>query len=37
MKREHTAVAKQTGKVAMEGPACELADNDQVRRAYLGG
>lgn len=31
------AYVLETGKVAMEGPACELADNDQVRRAYLGG
>lgn len=31
------AYVLETGKVAMEGPASELADNDQVRRAYLGG
>ena len=27
----------ETGRVVMQGSAAELADNDEVRRAYLGG
>jgi branched-chain amino acid transport system ATP-binding protein len=27
----------ETGRVVMHGPAAELADNEDVRRAYLGG
>ena len=26
----------ETGRIALEGPAAELADNPEVRRAYLG-
>jgi branched-chain amino acid transport system ATP-binding protein len=31
------AYVLETGRIAMEGPASELADNDEVRKAYLGG
>lgn len=31
------AYVLETGKVAMQGPAAELADNEEVKRAYLGG
>lgn len=27
----------ETGRIVMHGPAAELADNEDVRRAYLGG
>jgi branched-chain amino acid transport system ATP-binding protein len=27
----------ETGRVVLEGPARDLLDNDEVRRAYLGG
>jgi branched-chain amino acid transport system ATP-binding protein len=27
----------ETGKIALEGASSELAENDDVRRAYLGG
>ena len=30
------AYVMETGRIAMTGPAAELLDNDQVRRAYLG-
>ena len=30
------AYVLETGKVALEGPARELHDNDHVRAAYLG-
>jgi branched-chain amino acid transport system ATP-binding protein len=33
---EHAYVLE-TGQIVMEGPAQELADNDEVRKAYLGG
>jgi len=26
----------ETGRITLEGPASELADNDEVRKAYLG-
>jgi ABC-type lipopolysaccharide export system ATPase subunit len=26
----------ETGLITLEGPANELADNDEVRKAYLG-
>ena len=26
----------ETGKIALEGPAKELRENEQVRKAYLG-
>ncbi len=31
------AYVLETGKIVMSGDAKELADNDQVRKAYLGG
>jgi branched-chain amino acid transport system ATP-binding protein len=31
-----TAVVMETGRIALAGPAAELADRDEVRRAYLG-
>ncbi|MEM7222028.1 MAG: ABC transporter ATP-binding protein [Pseudomonadota bacterium] len=31
------AYVLETGRVALEGPASELHENDHVRRAYLGG
>jgi branched-chain amino acid transport system ATP-binding protein len=31
------AYVLETGKVRLSGPAVELADNPQVRAAYLGG
>jgi branched-chain amino acid transport system ATP-binding protein len=31
------AYVMETGRVVLEGPARDLLDNDQVRRAYLGG
>lgn len=31
------AYVLETGKVAMQGPAKELADNEEVKQAYLGG
>jgi len=31
------AYVLETGRVALEGPAAELHENDHVRRAYLGG
>ncbi|MDR1710640.1 MAG: ABC transporter ATP-binding protein [Propionibacteriaceae bacterium] len=31
------AYVLETGQIVMEGPAAELADNDEVRKAYLGG
>lgn len=27
----------ETGRVVMQGPAAELAGNEDIRRAYLGG
>lgn len=27
----------ETGRIVLHGPATELADNEDVRRAYLGG
>ncbi len=33
----HRAYVLETGKVVLEGPARELAQNEQVRKAYLGG
>ncbi len=32
----HRAYVLEVGKIAMEGPAAELAKSDEVRRAYLG-
>jgi len=31
------AYVMETGRVVLEGAARDLLDNDQVRRAYLGG
>lgn len=31
------AYVLETGRIALEGPAKELADNPQVQKAYLGG
>jgi len=31
------AYVMETGRITLEGPARELLDNEQVRRAYLGG
>jgi branched-chain amino acid transport system ATP-binding protein len=33
----HRAYVIETGRVALEGPAAALKDNDHVRRIYLGG
>jgi branched-chain amino acid transport system ATP-binding protein len=32
----HRAVVLETGRVAMSGPAADLAKSDEVRKAYLG-
>ena len=32
----HYAYVLETGLIALEGPAAELAKNDQVRKSYLG-
>ncbi len=36
LKVAHRAYVVQVGKIVMEGPAAELAANDEVRKAYLG-
>jgi branched-chain amino acid transport system ATP-binding protein len=36
LKVAHRAYVVQVGKIIMEGPASELAANDEVRKAYLG-
>jgi len=33
----HRAYVLETGKIVLEGPAQDLAQNEQVRKAYLGG
>lgn len=33
----HRAYVLETGKIVLEGPAAELAQNEQVKKAYLGG
>lgn len=33
----HRAYVLETGRITLEGPAKELADNPQVQKAYLGG
>ena len=33
----HRAYVLETGKIVLEGPAAELAQNQQIRKAYLGG
>lgn len=33
----HRAYVLETGKIVLEGPAKDLAQNEQVRKAYLGG
>jgi branched-chain amino acid transport system ATP-binding protein len=37
LKLARFAYVLETGRVALEGPAHELHDNEHVRRAYLGG
>ncbi|HEX4173373.1 MAG TPA: ABC transporter ATP-binding protein, partial [Acetobacteraceae bacterium] len=32
----HRAYVLQTGRIVLSGPAAEIADDDAVRRAYLG-
>ena len=32
----HSAYVLETGKIVLEGPAKELAENEEVKRAYLG-
>jgi branched-chain amino acid transport system ATP-binding protein len=36
LKVAHRAYVLEVGKIAMEGPAAELAASDEVRKAYLG-
>ena len=36
LKVAHRAYVVQVGRIIMEGPAAELAANDEVRKAYLG-
>ena len=36
LKVAHHAYVLETGEVAMQGPAAELAQSDEVRKAYLG-
>ncbi len=33
----HRAYVLETGRIVLEGPAKELAQNEQIRKAYLGG
>ena len=33
----HRAYVIETGQIKLDGPCCELANNEQVRSAYLGG
>lgn len=33
----HKAYVLETGQISLSGPAIELANNEQVRKAYLGG
>jgi branched-chain amino acid transport system ATP-binding protein len=33
----HRAYVLETGKIVLQGPASELANSDQVKKAYLGG
>ncbi len=33
----HRAYVLETGKIVLEGPAADLAQNEEVRKAYLGG
>ena len=37
LKVAHKAYVLQVGQIVMQGPAAELANNDEVRKAYLGG
>jgi branched-chain amino acid transport system ATP-binding protein len=36
LKVAHHAYVLETGEIAMQGPAAELAQSDEVRKAYLG-
>jgi branched-chain amino acid transport system ATP-binding protein len=36
LKVAHDAYVLETGEIAMHGPAAELAQSDEVRKAYLG-
>jgi branched-chain amino acid transport system ATP-binding protein len=36
LKVAHRAYVLEVGKVVMEGPAAQLAESDEVRKAYLG-
>jgi len=36
LKHSHRAYVMEAGRIVMEGPAAELAENSEVRRAYLG-
>ena len=33
----HRGYVMQVGEIAMEGPCIELASNEEVKKAYLGG
>ena len=33
----HHAYVLESGRIKLEGPAADLAKNDEVRQAYLGG
>ena len=33
----HSGYVLETGSITLQGPASELIDHEQVRRAYLGG
>ncbi len=37
LKISNRAYALNTGEVAIEGRSAELADDDRIRRLYLGG
>jgi branched-chain amino acid transport system ATP-binding protein len=36
LKVAHRAYVLETGEIAMEGPAQQLAESDEVRKSYLG-
>ncbi|MCX5690921.1 MAG: ABC transporter ATP-binding protein, partial [Planctomycetota bacterium] len=36
LKVAHRAYVLEVGRIAMEGPAAELAASDEVRKAYMG-
>ena len=37
LRYSNRAYVLRTGEIAMSGPSSELAENDEIRRAYLGG